>query len=158
MKLTITIGFFIAMTTSLFSQNVKTPLVNEAKQYLVGSFETINPGSKTFEQNYKEIVFKTADGGRATLLRREEKIVPEQENAVDLTIYPNPSTGVFNLETNASVIEEVTVLNILGEIVYPRKSVSAKYAVVDLSALPKGIYLVKAVISGQPISKRVVIF
>ncbi len=133
-------------------------MLNSAKQFLVGKFETINSESKTVEQNYKEEVFRTTDGGNATLLRQEEIGGAEYESFMDLTVYPNPSTGVFYLETNASIIEEITVLNVLGEIVCPAKTVSAKYAQINLSALPRGIYRVRAVVSGQPMSKRVVIF
>ncbi len=53
-------------------------------------------------------------------------------------IYPNPSSGMFTLR-NAEAGSQLTVSNILGEIIYQTKVASAQVQV-DLSNEAKGIY------------------
>ncbi len=55
-------------------------------------------------------------------------------------MYPNPSTGIINISTTEAV--NVEVVDITGKTVHQANALESN-ASLDLSALPKGVYLVK---------------
>ena len=64
------------------------------------------------------------------------------ENLIDINIYPNPSSNIFNLEFNTDFETEILVTNILGKQVYIEsiKSTGEFNTQIDLSDYSKGIY------------------
>ena len=64
------------------------------------------------------------------------------ENIIDVNIYPNPSSNIFNIELNSDSKAEISVTNILGEQVYfeSTKSIGEYNTQIDLSNYSKGIY------------------
>ena len=63
------------------------------------------------------------------------------ENNTAITIYPNPSTGVFNIVSQQVVAVEI--YDLLGKLVYNQQLVSGTNNV-DISNLNTGVYLLKA--------------
>lgn len=63
------------------------------------------------------------------------------ENVTSITIYPNPSTGIFNIvsQQNASV----EIYDLLGKLVYSQSLVSGTNSI-DISNFNAGVYLLKA--------------
>jgi len=69
----------------------------------------------------------------------------------NLQIYPNPNNGKFTLQIAdctgcLAKIEDLTITNILGEIVFERSTIRDQSLSIDLSHRPKGIYFVKILI------------
>jgi hypothetical protein len=64
------------------------------------------------------------------------------ETNLDINIYPNPSSNIFNLELNSDSEAEITVTNVLGEQVYfeSTQSIGEFNTQIDLSDYSKGIY------------------
>jgi hypothetical protein len=64
------------------------------------------------------------------------------ENIIDVNIYPNPSSNIFNLEFDSDYGTEIIVTNILGEQVYFEsiQSNGEFNTQIDLSNYSKGIY------------------
>ena len=64
------------------------------------------------------------------------------ETLIDVNIYPNPSSNIFNLEFNSDSETEILVTNILGEQVYIESTQSSGEfnTQIDLSNYSKGIY------------------
>jgi len=64
------------------------------------------------------------------------------ETLINVNIYPNPSSNIFNLEFNSDSKSEIIVTNVLGEQVYfeSTKSIGEFNTQVDLSNYSKGIY------------------
>tara|TARA_B100000767_G_scaffold6866_2_gene6766 strand:+ start:419 stop:1933 length:1515 start_codon:yes stop_codon:yes gene_type:complete len=64
------------------------------------------------------------------------------ETLIDLNIYPNPSSNIFNLEFYSDTKSEILVTNVLGEQVYieSTKSIGEFKTQIDLSNYSKGIY------------------
>lgn len=56
-----------------------------------------------------------------------------------INLYPNPSTGIFTIETSVSNCD-IEVYNFLGERVY-RQTMSGKTDVIDLTQFARGLYL-----------------
>ena len=79
----------------------------------------------------------------------------EEDLVSGISVYPNPSTGILNIdfETNNSFSVEVT--NIIGEIVL-LKDVESNTSI-DLSNFDKGTYLVKVSNSNLSKTERIVI-
>lgn len=56
-------------------------------------------------------------------------------------VYPNPSAdGTFYLVTNANTATDVTVHNIIGEIVYSKKAVGSSKEIINITEQPNGSY------------------
>ena len=57
-------------------------------------------------------------------------------------MYPNPTNGVFTIELDGNAKYDVTVNNILGQIVYETTTTSMN-TTIDLSSFEKGIYTIE---------------
>lgn len=57
----------------------------------------------------------------------------------NLVVYPNPSTGVFNIELSSGVISSVSITDVSGRVVMTSTN-HGNSAVVDLGALSDGVY------------------
>lgn len=72
-------------------------------------------------------------------------------SASDVTVYPNPTTGILNFSSKSEV-QNVSVFDLSG-----RKISEFNSSQINISALPKGIYLVKiSTKDGKTITKKVV--
>ena len=65
-----------------------------------------------------------------------------EENSLDVSIYPNPSSNVFNINLNGYNKYELLVTNVIGEKIYTEElNLNGNYVnQIDLSNFPKGIY------------------
>ncbi len=71
-----------------------------------------------------------------------------------ISVYPNPSNGFIFLDSANSTITGVKVFNSAGEMVYLSNSTIPS---IDLSAQPKGVYIVLLAGKGQTVSKTIII-
>ena len=60
----------------------------------------------------------------------------------NFNIYPNPTTGILNLDLNVLHTYEITINNALGQTIYSRK-INDISNVIDLSLYDKGIYTIQ---------------
>jgi hypothetical protein len=86
--------------------------------------------------------------------------VEENDHNPQLLLYPNPSSGSFNLSFNLEGIQNVSiqVINNLGQVVYDesKNNVSSNYSNrLDLSYLPNGIYILTVKIGTGTANKRI---
>lgn len=80
-----------------------------------------------------------------------EKI--EQQN---ITIYPNPTTGIISI--SGKDIKSIEIMNIEGQIIKLIKWNNGKYNMyIDLSARPKGIYMIKIITKKGITIKKIVL-
>lgn len=82
------------------------------------------------------------------------------ENEFNVSIYPNPSSNIFNLKLNSGSETEILVTNILGEQVYFE---SIQFNVefnsqIDLSEYSKGIYNLSIKTSSKISSHRLILY
>jgi hypothetical protein len=68
--------------------------------------------------------------------------ISEAENKNAVSIYPNPSQGIFNVTSKQDDIKTITVSDNLGRIIL-QESINAKSALVNLTNEAKGIYFLK---------------
>ncbi len=76
-----------------------------------------------------------------------------QANALTVSLYPNPSTGLVNLELNAP--SQVSVSNVLGELMWQFNTESS-ITPIDLSKYSNGLYFVTIKQNNQSQTIRVV--
>ena len=74
----------------------------------------------------------------------------DQVNAVDFSVYPNPSNNVLQINTS-NEIDQVSIFNLAGMNLYTKKTSTNT---VNVSSLPNGIYLIRvATKQGLSVSK-----
>jgi hypothetical protein len=77
------------------------------------------------------------------------------ENASGISIYPNPSSGVFTLKGSMlqGELQQLAIKNMLGETVYSSSQIQSNQ-VVDIQNFPTGVYLVELYLnSGKEVIK-----
>jgi hypothetical protein len=77
---------------------------------------------------------------------------PQISNSDNVSIYPNPSNGVFNLETN-STIELVELIDMKGVKVWESKQNNGPIK----ANLKSGVYLLRAISDKAILTRKVVI-
>jgi hypothetical protein len=73
-----------------------------------------------------------------------------------VSIYPNPSTGLFTVNFTSTTKGIIEVYNVIGEVVYTSQ-VMGTTATIDLSSLNAGIYSVKVSAENTNITKSIVL-
>lgn len=76
--------------------------------------------------------------------------IEENKDQLDVDIYPNPTTGLFNLSIEAEKGDvEIRITNVHGQNVYNKLfsvSVPGQFEkVLDISSSPEGVYLIKVI-------------
>ena len=88
-----------------------------------------------------------------------ENAVAEQ---VEFTLFPNPNNGSFEINLGANKQENVhvNITNLLGEVVYVEKSISANennsYKI-ETANLSSGVYLMTMEVAGKTYSKKIIV-
>ena len=82
--------------------------------------------------------------------------VEEDQAAAAISIYPNPSAGVFTINSGTVSRSHVEVCNSLGEIVYTNELTSST-ATIDLTGLSAGVYSLKVLAGNTMTVKEVVL-
>lgn len=78
-------------------------------------------------------------------------------NPSDVSIYPNPTSGILNIEVSNSSITEITLNSIDGKLIHFKKTANVNYYSLDLSSYEKGIYLLNLKTSeGEIIVKKII--
>jgi hypothetical protein len=81
------------------------------------------------------------------------------ENALtnrSILIYPNPTKGIFKIETDHETAKEIIVTDLLGNIIQKSKIKNQK-SEIDLSTHSNGVYIVKVLMDGKTTLKKIVL-
>lgn len=145
MKHTIIISFII---TNCFILNAQT-FTQEAKTSGGGYYQQIN-GSMQF--TIGEPLTETYTNSSAKLYQGFEQgdysIVSVTElpvlNDLDVNLYPNPSSGIFNLniESNESSVFRMNVIDAQGKSIVNKEITAKSIELIDLSGFSSSIYYV----------------
>ena len=87
----------------------------------------------------------TNTGGSDMFIAKLGTTAGIEENLLNeaVTVYPNPSSGKFILQSSTLKIQKIEIINVAGEKIYSSKINSDK-SEIDLSKQPKGIYFIRA--------------
>jgi hypothetical protein len=72
-------------------------------------------------------------------------------------IYPNPSTGRFNISFGSAMVNLATlqIYNMQGKLMREEKYRNPTLESFDISTLPKGIYMVKSIIDNKKMVTKI---
>ena len=85
----------------------------------------------------------------------EDVVGVEELTSAALEIYPNPTNGQVTIIA-ASQIDQMTIYNVVGEIVQNVSALQSSQIVVDLSKYPSGMYIVTAKTGDVVITERLI--
>ncbi len=109
-----------------------------------------NPGTSsmvTLEGNQTYYVF-VMNTGAVTDIQIDAETIGIDDNVLGgFTFYPNPSTGLLNLNSKEN-IEMATIYNLLGQKVMDN-TINSTSAILDISSLSTGTYVLKVTVNGQ---------
>ena len=114
----------------------------ENKEYIVKDFTFLDPYGDAWTEN----VFPAEDGEYSLLNFSTTGIL--EENAInDISIYPNPTTGIITIgNLNLSGFQNLQgleITNITGKIVFQSEITNYQSSIeIDLSQLEKGVYFI----------------
>ncbi len=77
----------------------------------------------------------------------------ENNVARDIVVYPNPTTGIINIE--GAVNPEIAVYSITGKPIYVEDNFNGRS--IDLSSQPNGVYFIRIIDGGEVVTRRVVL-
>jgi hypothetical protein len=80
----------------------------------------------------------------------------EEIDATEVSVYPNPSKGLFNVDLGSITMADISVLDITGKIIISKKGISNR-EILDLTSSAKGIYFLQIETSNRLITKKLVI-
>jgi hypothetical protein len=77
----------------------------------------------------------------------------QNANKIAFSIYPNPSTGIFNIKAEGTY--DLQILDVSGKLVYESQLVEMTQA--NLTNIDKGVYFVSLTQNGKQITKTIII-
>lgn len=82
--------------------------------------------------------------------------IEESNMNSEVLIYPNPSNGNITINTNATLVSQIEIFNVLGERIYKSLVTNTKFEI-DLSSLPKGVYFIRIIDEQNTIKNKKII-
>ncbi|MBI3500773.1 MAG: T9SS type A sorting domain-containing protein [Bacteroidetes bacterium] len=82
--------------------------------------------------------------------------INEIDFANSISISPNPSSGIFTLQSSVA-IKSIEVYNVLGGRIYGKNSMTSSPCTIDLSAEPEGIYFMRVNTEKGIMSKKMIV-
>lgn len=76
-----------------------------------------------------------------------------------LNIFPNPTTGQLNISFNSSAetLDNIVIMNMLGQTVAIRNNENVDYYSIDLSGMSRGIYFVKCNFASGSVTRKILL-
>lgn len=141
-------------STVIQNNNVFTANQNNATYQWIDCNNGFNIISGSISQSYTA----TTNGNYAVIITQNgcsdtstcynlTSVGLSENSAITTTIYPNPSTGLFTIESE-KIISTIEIVNMLGEKIYSSQLNSEK-ATIDLSKKTKGIYFLSMMSEGK---------
>lgn len=107
----------------------------------------------TFINNYGQV--ETYNG---IFVKPDSIITANEDNSIDgvISIYPNPTTGIFNVDSYRDNIEYISVSNITGMKIKEIDKIKATHFAINLFDFPAGCYFVTVKTENSSIVKKII--
>ncbi len=83
--------------------------------------------------------------------------VDEAKQELPISIYPNPAKDIVNVVFPSLENNEISVYNVLGEVVYQNNRSTSNQVSINLSNQPNGVYFIKVKSGNQLITKKLML-
>ena len=117
-----------------------TDIPSQGVSNTIQSYAYMDPVQVAGEYQYR---IKQTDLDGKTSYSQIQSVNFNPSGEGNIKVYPNPSTGVINLQNNGLFIEQVDIINLQGQVVHSIGAVSAELSQIDLTDLAPGVYFVK---------------
>lgn len=74
----------------------------------------------------------------------------------NITLYPNPTKDFVNIESKAEIINSYILYNMGGQIIIKSEKIKTKSEKLNLSSLPKGVYVIKVITDKNSYTRKVI--
>ncbi|MCF8269192.1 MAG: Ig-like domain-containing protein [Crocinitomicaceae bacterium] len=102
--------------------------------------ETSATFTPTLSGSYAAVVSNACGSDTTTCEPIEVQGISEMDNEL-IAVYPNPSAGIFTVASKGSIIQEVFLYSINGELIW-KKSYNTDEITLDLNGFARGTYMV----------------
>jgi plastocyanin len=145
----------VEISKATYDANGTTPLPGFSEPFGGGK---VLPDQLTVGTHYYVCTPHASYGMKGTIVVQNTTGVAEFQQKPEISVYPNPSNGMFHLAINGlqdTKRYNLEVLNLLGEKVYA-SGFASDHSDIDLSNSSNGIYFIKFTDGQNMITKRVI--
>jgi hypothetical protein len=103
--------------------------------------ETSATFTPTLSGSYAAVVSNTCGSDTTTCEPIEVQGISEMDSEL-ISVYPNPSSGIFTVASKGSIIQEVFIYSINGELIW-RNAHNTQEIKIDLGAYARGTYMLR---------------
>ncbi len=96
-----------------------------------------------FTKGQSDRMFAAVNLFRSGLLNSNIQCIKNTPEFEKIHIYPNPSNGSYIVESNIAIIEEIVIINQLGQTINPQIIRENENLTFNISNYPDGMYIVK---------------
>jgi plastocyanin len=157
------------VTVTIIDTSVIQSLGILASNSFVGTYQWIDCFDNSFVTNETDQVFIPSTNGDYAVINTQSGCADTSfcftisglalnENALNtITISPNPSNGIFSINSaNLDIIEvEIEIYNLQGTVVYKASTFANES--IDLCQQPKGIYLLKVKSGNKVLTNKIIL-
>jgi hypothetical protein len=143
-------GYFIQDYDST-STNCSNFLFNETRYAAHAGTSAWRNDQTSINMNYSHLIWVAASGTSTMTI--------QDADLSTVSVFPNPSNGVVNVELNATTSAAVTVVDVLGQVIYSANTnfVAGQRQMIDLSNNAKGMYILSIEGEGVNTVERITI-
>ncbi len=150
--------------TGMYTNDVVFKVFNGANWsnfYDDGEMDTITVVNNTTTSKYllvDVVPFFYNDLGTYDLevnVQRAGFVSIDEENALEIAVYPNPVSEVLNIALNGNVVSEITLTSVDGKVIYKENAIQGESIQMNLSDVSEGIYYVNIFDGNTVLTKRV---
>ena len=80
----------------------------------------------------------------------------EIDCGIEFTLSPNPTSGILTIKAPEQKNAELTITNILGQVVYQERNADLENKTINLQTLESGSYLVNIRANGKQTTKQII--
>ncbi len=74
---------------------------------------------------------------------RESSLKLNDYSGTDFVLYPNPSSNSITIQSNSSFIDEISIFDMQGKLLFNKNNLNSLLESIDISSFSKGIYKVR---------------
>ncbi len=143
-------GYFIQDFDST-STNCSNFLFNTTRYAAHAGTSAWRNDQTSINANYSHLIWVAASGTSTMTI--------QDADLSTVSIFPNPSNGVVNVELNATTSAAVTVVDVLGQVIYSANTnfLAGQRQMIDLSNNAKGMYILSIEGEGVNTVERITI-
>jgi hypothetical protein len=83
--------------------------------------------------------------------------IDDISNNSNFKVYPNPTSGKFNIETDNGILNSVEIFNVVGNKVFSKYSIRNDATEVDISNFSNGIYFVNITTANSSLTTKMIL-